>query len=123
MNLFHLMDLSEERLAANDPAFNEQTEVVQAILKAVGALPYRRAMLNGALHKQVAALIVLAHEAGDRIDVTTRRAGTLHEYGYSTKIIEYLDKAVSAQILHSKHDRAEGEVSLGPVIRSYLAQA
>jgi hypothetical protein len=47
MNLFHLMDLSEERLAANDPAFNEQTEVVQAILKAVGALPYRRAMLNG----------------------------------------------------------------------------
>jgi hypothetical protein len=123
MNLFHLLDRSEEQLTANDPAFKEQTEVVQAILKAVGALPYRRAMLNRALHEQVAAVIVLAHEAGDSIDITTRRAGTLHEYGYSTKIIEYLDKAVSAQILHSKHNRAEGEVTLSPVIQSYLAQA
>ena len=123
MNLFHLLDRSEERLAANDPAFNEQTEVVQAILKAVGALPFRRAMLNGALHKQVAASIVLAAEAEDSIDIPTRRAGTLHEYGYSTKVIEYLDKAVSAQILQSKHNRAEGAVTLGPVIQTYLAQA
>ena len=123
MNLFHLLDLSEERLAANDADFNERTATVEAILKAVGALPYRRAMLNRALHEQVAAAIVLAHEAGDSIDVTTRRAGTLHEYGYSTKIIEYLDKAISAKILDSKHNRAEGEVRLGPVIKSYLAQA
>ena len=90
MNLFHLLDRSEERLSANDSAFNEQTEVVQAILKAGGALSFRRAMLNGALHKQVAASIVLAAEADDSIDIPTRRAGTLHEYGYSTKVIEYL---------------------------------
>ena len=123
MNLFHLLDRSEERLAANDPDFNEQTEVVQAILKAVGALPFRRASLNRELHQLVAASIVVAHEADDTIDIPTRRAGTLHEYGYSTKVIEYLDKAVSAQILQSKHNRAEGAVTLGPVIQAYLAQA
>ena len=68
MNLFHLLVRSEERLAANYPAFNEQTEVVQAILKAVGALPFRRANLNRGLHKLVAASIVVAHDADDRID-------------------------------------------------------
>ena len=123
MNLFHLLDRSVERLAANDPAFNEQTEVVQAILKAVGALPFRRASLNRELHQLVAASIVVAHEADDTIDITTRRAGTLHEYGYSTKVIEYLDKAVSAELLQSKHNRAEGAVSLGPVLQAYLAKA
>ena len=121
MNLFKLLDTSEERLAANDADFTERTATVEAILKAVGALPYRRANLNRALHQQVAASIVLAHEADDSIDITTRRAGTLHQYGYSTKVIQYLDAAVAAQLLQSKYNRAEGAVTVGPVFQAYLA--
>ncbi len=116
-----LLDTSEERLAADCAEFNERTATLEAILKAVGALPYRRASLNKALHQQVAASIVLAHDAGDSIDITTRRAGTLHQYGYSTKVIEYLDKAVAAELLQSKYNKAEGAVTLGPVFQAYLA--
>lgn len=123
MNLFRLLDRSEERLAANDSDFNEQTATVEAILKAVGALPYRRASLNKELHQQVAASIVLAHEADDTIDITTRRAGTLHQYGYSTKLIQYLDKAVAAELLRSQSSRAEGRLRVGDIIGIYLADA
>ena len=122
MNLFHLLDLSEERLATGDAYFTERTATVEAILKAVGALPYRRASLNKELHQQVAASIVLAHEADDTIDITTRRAGTLHQYGYSTKVIEYLDKAV-AELLRSQSHRAEGRLYVGNTIGTYLADA
>ena len=121
MNLFHLLDRSEELLAANDECFNEQTATVEAMLKAVGALPYRRANLNRELHQLVAASIVLAHEADDSIDITTRRAGTLHQHGYSTKVIEYLDKAVAAELLQSQSSRAEGRLHVGNTIRTYLA--
>ena len=121
MNLFHLLDRSEERLATGDADFTERTATVEAILKAVGALPYRRANLNRALHQQVAASIVLAHEVDDTIDITTRRAGTLHQYGYSTKVIEYLDKAVAAELLRSQSSRAEGRLRVGDTISTYLA--
>ena len=47
MNLFHLLDRSEERLAANEAAFNEQySHSYRPSSKAVGALPFRRATLN-----------------------------------------------------------------------------
>ena len=121
MKLLRLLDLGEERLTANDSDFTERTATVEAILKAVGALPYRRANLNCGLHQQVAASIVLAHEADDTIDITTRRAGTLHQYGYSTKVIEYLDKAVAAELLCSQSSRAEGRLRVGDTINTYLA--
>ena len=121
MNLFHLLDLGEERLAANDECFNEQTAIVEAILKAVGALPYRRANLNRELHQLVAASIVAAHDADDTIDIVTRRAGTLVEAGRSTKIIEYLDKAVAAGLLQSQSRRAEGRLRVSGTISSYLS--
>ena len=123
MNLFHLLDRSEERLAANEPAFNEHTEVVQAILKAVGALPFRRASLNRELHQLVAASIVVAHEADDTIDITTRRAGTLHHYGYSTKIVQFLDAAVEQGLLVSQTGKAKGALSLGDILGVYLDEA
>ena len=123
MNLFHLLDRGEERLATGDADFTERTATVEAILKAVGALPYRRANLNRELHQLVAASIVAAHEADDTIDITTRRAGTLHQYGYSTKLIEYFDKAVAAELLRSQSHRAEGRLYIGDTIGTYLADA
>ena len=121
MNLFHLFDRSEERLAANDVDFNERTATVEAILKSVGALPFRRANLNRQLHQLFAASIVVAHEADDSIDIVTRRAGTLVEAGRSTKIIEYLDKAVAAGLLQSQSRRAEGRLRVSGTISSYLS--
>ena len=121
MNLFHLLDRSEERLAANDADFNERTATVEAILKAVGALPFRRANLNRQLHHLFAASIVVAHEADDSIDIVTRRAGTLVEAGRSTKIIEYYDKAVAAELLQSQSHRAEGRLYVGDTMSAYLA--
>ena len=82
---------------------------------------WKRFSLNKELHQLVAASIVAAHEADDTIDITTRRAGTLHQYGYSTKVIEYLDKAVAAELLRSQSSRAEGRLHVGNLIGTYLA--
>ena len=120
MNLFKLLDAAEHKLDCPDPIYNEQTDLVLSILRATGVLPFKRASLNGRLHKIVSAAVVSAYEAGETIDVSTRRAGTLHEYGYSTKIVEYLDKAVKQKLLLSQTNRAEGKLSLGPVLTTYL---
>ena len=120
MNLFKLLDTAEDRLDCPDPIYNEQTDLVLSILRATGVLPFKRASLNGWLHKVVSGAVVSAYEAGETIDVSTRRAGTLHEYGYSTKVIEYLDKAVKQKLLLSQTNRAEGKLSLGPVLTTYL---
>jgi hypothetical protein len=120
MNLFKLLDTAEHKLDSPDPIYNEQTDLVLSILRATGVLPFKRASLNGRLHKIVSAAVVSAYEAGETIDVSTRRAGTLHEYGYSTKIVEYLDKAVKQKLLLSQTNRAEGKLSLGPVLTTYL---
>ena len=120
MNLFKLLDTAADRLDCPDPIYNAQTDLVLSILRATGVLPFKRASLNGRLHKVVSAAVVSAYEAGETIDVSTRRAGTLHEYGYSTKIVEYLDKAVKQKLLLSQTNRAEGKLSLGPVLTTYL---
>ena len=120
MNLFKLLDTAEHKLDSPDPIYNEQTDLVLSILRATGVLPFKRASINGRLHKMVSAAVVSAYEAVETIDVSTRRAGTLHEYGYSTKIVEYLDKAVKAKLLLSQTNRAEGKLSLGPVLTTYL---
>ena len=120
MNLFKLLDTAEHKLDSPDPIYNERTDLVLSILRATGVLPFKRASLNGRLHKIVSAAVVSAYEAGETINVSTRRAGTLHEYGYSTKIVEYLDKAVKAKLLLSQSKRAEGKLSLGPVLTTYL---
>ena len=120
MNLFKLLDTAAHKLDCPDPIYHEQTDLVLSILRATGVLPFKRASINGRLHKMVSAAVVSAYEAGETIDVSTRRAGTLHEYGYSTKIVEYLDKAVKQKLLLSQTNRAEGKLSLGPVLTTYL---
>ena len=120
MNMFKLLDTAADKLDFPDTIFNEQTDLVLSILRATGVLPFKRASLNGGLHKMVSAAVVSAYQAGETIDVLTRRAGTLHEYGYSTKVIEYLDKAVKQKLLLSQTNRAEGKLSLGPVLTTYL---
>ena len=106
----------KRKMRINDPFFNERTDLTLAILRSKGAIPFKRSQLNGGLHKQVAAAIVAAYEAGSSIDVTTRRSQTLHELGYSTKILDYLDNMVKQELLISQSKKADGRLYLGELL-------
>ena len=120
MHLFKLLDAADLRLQSNDPIFNDKADLVLAILRSKGVLPYKRSTLNGNIHKQVSAALVSAHEHATTVDVTTRRAETLHEAGYSTKVLQYLDDAVRHKLLVSQTKKAEGNLALGTLLIDYL---
>ncbi|MDC3271095.1 hypothetical protein OAU84_01790 [bacterium] len=123
MNVFRLLELASERLTTNDALFHEQADTVLGILRSAGVLPHKRSSLNGSLHKLVSAMIVQAYDDNTTIDVAVRRAGTFHHYGYSTKIVEYLDAAVEQGLLTSQTGKAKGALSLGSILEAYLAEA
>jgi len=123
MNVFRLLEVASLRLATNDALFHEQADTVLGILRSAGVLPHRRSSLNGTLHKLVAAMIVQAYDDDTTIDVAVRRAGTFHHYGYSTKIIEYLDAAVEQGLLQSQTGKAKGALALGEILEGYLGEA
>ena len=122
MNVFRLLELASVRLTTNDALFHEQADTVLGILRSAGVLPHKRSSLNGSLHKLVAAMIVEAYDTDTTIDVAVRRAGTFHHYGYSTKIVDYLDKAVEQGLLISQTGKAKGALSLGEILQAYLSQ-
>ena len=123
MNVFRLLELASERLTTNDALYHEQADIVLGILRSAGVLPHKRSSLNGSLHKLVAAMIVEADDTDSTIDVAVRRAGTFHHYGYSTKIVEYLDTAVEQGLLISQTGKAKGALTLGDILEAYLGEA
>ncbi|MDA9209340.1 hypothetical protein N9O77_01030 [bacterium] len=123
MNVFRLLQLASERLKTNDALFHEQADTVLGILRSAGVLPHKRSSLNGSLHKLVSAMIVQAYEDNTTIDVAVRRAGTFHHYGYSTKIVQYLDAAVEQGLLQSQMGKAKGALALGEILEGYLGEA
>ena len=123
MNVFRLLELASVRLTTNDALFYEQADTVLGILRSAGVLPHKRSSLNGTLHSLVAAMIVQAYDDDTTIDVAVRRAGTFHHYGYSTKIVEYLDAAVEQGLLVSPTGKAKGALALGNILEAYLDEA
>ena len=123
MNVFRLLELASNRLTTNDALYHEQSDTVLGILRSAGVVPSKRSSLNGTLHKLVAAMIVQAYDDDATIDVAVRRAGTFHHYGYSTKVVDYLDKAVEQGLLVSKTSKAKGALSLGDILEGYLGEA
>ena len=123
MNVFRLLEFAADRLKTNDALFHEQADTVLGILRSAGVLPHKRSSLNGSLHKQVAGMIVQAHDDNTTIDRAVRRAGSWHYYGYSTKIVSYLDAAVEQGLLISLTGKAKGALSLGDILEAYLAEA
>ena len=123
MNVFRLLELASERLTTNDALYHEQADTVLGILRSAGVLPHKRSSLNGSLHKLVAAMIVQAYDDDTTIDVAVRRAGTFHHYGYSTKIVKFLDAAVEQGLLGSPTGKAKGALSLGDILEAYLGEA
>ena len=122
MNVFRILEFAADRLKTNDALFHEQADTVLGILRSAGVLPHKRSSLNGSLHKLVAAMVVEAYETNTTIDVSVRRAGTWHRYGYSTVIISYLDAAVEQDLLVSQTGKAKGALVLGEIIDTYLSQ-
>ncbi|MDA9153512.1 hypothetical protein N9N92_00725 [Planktomarina temperata] len=123
MNVFRLLELASERLKTNDALFHGQADTVLGILRSAGVLPHRRSSLTGSLHKLVAAMIVQAYDDDTTVDLAVRRSGTFHHYGYSTKIVEYLDAAVEQGLLISQTGKAKGALSLGDILEAYLDEA
>ena len=123
MNVFRLLEIASDRLTTNDALFHGQADTVLGILRSAGVLPHKRSSLNGSLHKLVAAMIVQAYEDNTTIDVAVRRAGTFHHYGYSTKIVEYLDAAVEQGLLISQTGKAKGALALADILEAYLDEA
>ena len=123
MNVFRLLELASERLTTNDALYHEQADTVLGILRSAGVLPHKRSSLNGSLHKLVAAMIVEAYYTDSTIDVAVRRAGTFHHYGYSTKIVEFLDAAVKQGLLISQTGKAKGALTLSDILEAYLGEA
>ena len=120
MNIFSLLQKAEKRLQTNDPLYHDQADTLLGVLRSFGILPYKRSSLNGGLHKLVAAAIVEAFDADTTLDIATRRAGTFHRYGFSTKVISYLDKMVSEGLLISRTGKASGALVIGELFDAYL---
>lgn len=121
MNLFVLLQQGEQRLQNNDVLFHAQVDIVLGVLRSTGCIPSKRTSLNGELHRSVAAALVLAYEEDTTVDVAVRRADTFFGYGFSTKIISYLDAAVDNELLIAKTGKAKGRLYLGSVLEDYLA--
>ena len=121
MNLFTLLQKAKIRLNKNDLDFQQQTETTVAILKATGVLPIKRASVNGAIHSLLSAAIVLAYDNNTTLDITSRSAGKFHYYGFGTKLVGYLDKAVQSKLPVSKTDKAKGALEIGDILETYLA--
>ena len=120
MNVFMLLEQASHRLETTDALLHEQADTVLGILRSSGVLPYKRSSLNGELHKLVAALLVEAYDHSTTIDVAIRRAGTWHHYGYSTRIVKYLDAMVAHGFLISLTGKAKGKLALSELVEAYL---
>ena len=120
MNLFILLQRAREHLEKGTPEFSDNADTILAILRSQEVVPYKRRSVNGELHKMVAGAFVEAYDRDTTIDVASRHQGTFSYYGYSTKIVEYLDKAVAKDLLLSQTSRAKGKLSLGPLLLDYL---
>ena len=123
MNVFSLLERATKRLQTNDPLYQEQADTLLSILRASGVVPFKRSSINGELHKLVAGMVVEAFKADTTIDVGTRRAGTFHRYGYSTKVISYLDKMVEQRMLISPTAKAAGALVISGLLDAYLDDA
>ena len=123
MNVFTLLERASLRLQQGDALFHEQADTILGILRSSRVVPFKRSCLNGSLHRQVAGLIVQAYDENTSIDVGIRRCGTWHRYGYSTRIVTYLDVMVDKRFLLSQTCNANGALALNDLLNTYLSEA
>ena len=123
MNVFLLLERAKKKLEEGEPYFTDATHTITAILRTQEVIPHKRISINSPLHHMFAGAIVEAYEADTTIDVNTRHAGKYAYYGFSTKIIEYLDNAVEQNLLLSQTEKAKGKLTIGSLLNTYLQDA
>lgn len=123
MNVFLLLERANKKLEEGEPYFTDAIHTITAILRTQEVIPHKRISINGPLHNMFAGAIVEVYEADTTIDVNTRIAGKYAYYGFSTKIIQYLDKAVEQDLLLSQTDKANGKLTIGSLLNAYLQDA
>ena len=123
INIFEIIRLARDNLSQRDLVFNEQCEIVLAILRSTGCVPVKRCNQNGGLHKLLSATLVTAYNLGEPIFVGTRKRSTFHDEGISTRYLEYLDNAVSNNLLFNKsrYKYARGDIHLGTLIKQFVS--
>ena len=123
MNSFSdLMRDAAERLSEGNPEFSSYVDVVEDILRTNDVVTSKRLAVNGEYHRNIAAALVLAHQANEPFILSTRYQGALHQAGLSTTIVAILDKAVEAGLILSDDPsgQARGPLRIGELISSYL---
>ena len=122
-DVVHLLEQAQKRLDQHDFAFNEAVDTVLGILRSKGVVSHKRISVNGRWHRLLAASLVLAHEKNTQFALPTRFQEELHNRGVSTSVVRSLDDAVHQGIIcsQSPDGKAKGALSLGCIVRSYLA--
>lgn len=100
MNLVAAIQQAQDR-AALKPSFAEKVEIVTCLLRAKQVLPFRRSILNGHRHHELAGAIALAHELKTTLDIRHRSAALYHADGQSTMIPKWLTRCLEAGILEA----------------------
>ena len=120
MNLLKLLQLGQDRLRADDSVFTAKVETLLSVLRSAGVVPYKRLHLNNHVHAMFAAAIVVAHQEQATVDVATRHQATYHAFGFSTRVVHYIDTAVKQQLLIQQPNATAGKLQLSVILDAYL---
>src|SRR5210317_705807 len=110
MNLLRLLQLGQDRLRADDPVFTAKVETLLSVLRSAGVVPYKRLSLNNHVHAMFAAAIVVAHEKQTTVDVTIRHQATYHVFGFSTRIVHYIDAAIKQERISQRPNATDSRL-------------
>ena len=121
MNLLKLLKLGQERLNADDPTFTAKVETLLSVLRSAGVVPYKRLHLNNHVHAMFAAAIVVAHQEQATVDVATRHQATYHAFGFSTRVVQYIDAAIKQELLIQQPNATAGKLQLSVILDAYLS--
>ena len=122
MKLFDLFKIADQKIQQSDVSFNEKTEVVLGIIRALGIVPHKRIVERGYLHKLLAGAFVVANQSGETIDITTRQFQQYVDAGVSTQVVKWLDRACEENLLltESPEQKADGVLRLGELLTWHI---
>src|SRR5210317_1729176 len=121
MNLLKLLQLGQKRLNADDPVFTAKVETLLSVLRSAGVVPYKRLHLNNHVHAMFAAALVVAHQEQATVDVATRHQATYHAFGFSTRVVHYIDAAIKQELLIQQPNANAGKLQLSVILDAYLS--
>jgi len=99
MRFIELAETAKQRLLERDQTFQDKSERLVGLMRALDIVPTKRASLNGHWHMLLGAMIVTAFDEKTTLDISTRRKGNLSDAGLTTNMMKWLDKLVKNKML------------------------